>query len=218
MGLTLDTLIPLASSLFCWVVGLVVFRRLPLPFQLLVIHAFISFAMDVWGIVLVKVFHFHNNQAFFNFYQPFDFLLMLFAARENFGRNFRKFSIISIGIFFLLWILSLSINGIDQFANQAMIVYGILLTIVYFVVLLRNVQEESSRYTTGIYCIAIPVVLYYCCTIPHFGLMRYFEQSAFRIAGNSINDVLNTLRYCSTGIGLILLSKRVTKPARHAYQ
>ena len=218
MGLSLDMLIPLASSLFCWVVGVFVFRRLPAPFQLLVIQAFISFVMDVWGIVLVRVLHFQSNQAFFNFYMPFDFLLMLFAARESFGRNFRKFAIFSITVFAVLWTLALSINGIDQFANQVLIVYGILLTIVYFVVLLRNVQEESSRYTTGIYCIAIPVVLYYCCTIPHFGLMRYFEQSSFSIAGNSINDVLNTLRYCSTGIGLILLSKRVTKPAPHAYQ
>ena len=218
MELNPAMLISMASSLFCGLVGLIVFRRLAAAFQLLVIHAFFSFAMDVWGYVLVKFFDYHNNQAFFNFYMPFDFLLMLFAARAKFGRHFRLFSTISIAIFTVLWAQSLIIHGIDQFANKVLVVYGILLTIAYFIVLLRNVQEEQSRYTNGIYCIAVPVILYYCCTIPHFGLLHYFRSGPLKDVGYYINNILCILRYCSTGIGLILLSRTVTKPAINAYQ
>jgi hypothetical protein len=213
-----DTAIPLASSLFCGIAGTVTYRRIPPAFRLLVVHAFLSFAMDAWGYLSIARFGFQNNQVFFNFYLPVDFLLMLFATRANFGKHFRSFAIVSITIFAVLWGASLRTDGVHVFANHVLIVYAVMLTVDYFIVLLRNVQEEPSRKTTAIYCIAVPVILYYCCTIPHFGLMRYFEQSTFSNAGYYINGALNALRYSLTGVGLILLSKTIAKPALHAYQ
>lgn len=212
-----DILVAIFCSTLCWVTGLLLLRRLPVPFRLLVVQAFLSSSMDVFGVVAINVFGYHNNQFFFNLYMPLEFLLMLFAVRANLGKHFRLFATISILIFAVSWILALSINGIHQFANQALIVYGILLTIAYFLVLLRNVQEDRSLYTTGIYFISVSVILYYCCTIPHFGLIHYLEHSESRMAGNYLNSALNCLRYLFTTVGLVFLSRPVIKPAVHAY-
>jgi len=218
MGINLGILLGICSSLICWVTGVVVFRRLPTTFRLLVIHAFLACSIDILGVILVRAYGYHNNQGIFNFYMPFDFLLMLFAARIGFGKHFRLFSIIGISIFAVSWLLSLSINGPKQFANQALIVCAIVLTIAYFMVLLRNVHEERSHHTTGIYCISVSVMLYYCCTIPHFGLIHYFSNGELKLAGYYVNDALSVLRYIFTAIGLVYLSRPVTKSAVHAYQ
>src|SRR4051812_25961706 len=123
MQIDLATIVSMSSSLACGIVGLVVFRRLPLPLRLLVVHAFLAFAMDVWGFMSIQFFSFRNNQVFYNFYMPVDFLLLLFATRIKFGKHFRLFSAISIAIFIVLWTLSISVNGIYQFANHVLIAY-----------------------------------------------------------------------------------------------
>jgi hypothetical protein len=198
----------LLAILFCLGAGLFYYKRIPVPYRLLVFQALAAATFELWGTISVQLFPGRSNQIYFNFYLPIDFFLMLFAARNALGKHFRTFAIAGTIGFLLSWIFSVARAGINTLAWPAMICYAIILTIAYFIVLLRNSQQPGGRHTTGLYFIAVSVMLYYCCTIPTFGLMDYLFKKDMKLATNlfSINHGLNVLRYFCTGIGLMLMA------------
>jgi hypothetical protein len=217
MGLSL--LIPVITITFCIVAGLMSFRNIPAALRLLILQACIALLADILGLLSIRTNLLPINQILFNIYIPLEFLLMLFAARANFGRHFRVFSLAGIICFLISYGLSMTRAGIFHLATQTIAVCAVILTITYFVVLLQNIQRESSGYTTGIYCIAVAVMLYYCCIVPYFGFMHYITEHDLRLAKQLyyINNVLSSLRYVCTGIGLLILS-RSTSFTAHAYK
>ena len=206
------------SMLFCIVIGRMYYGRIPTSFQLLVLHACVAVLTDVIGTVLTKT-EYRHNQALYNFYLPLDFLLMLFATRRQLGRRFRPFAITGCVVFFSVWLLSIAANGLQILATNAFICQAIFLAAAWFLVLLHNIQQPPGRETTGIYLIAISVMLYYCCIIPNFGLMHYLVRRDMKLTSRLfiINDVLNISRYFCTGLGLYLISTPDKSP-KHAYE
>ncbi len=204
---------------FCVVAGLASFRRIPNALRLLVIQALCAFSVDFTGFLIRQFGSSTNNHILFNIYIPIDFLLMLFATRMMLGRQFWMIGGGGIGAVFAAWIYSIVRTGPHVFANQAMIVSAIVLMIAYFLVLLRQVQLERSEQTYGIYCIAISVMLFYCCIIPNMGFMHYITRLDMDLASRltNITHVVSSLRYILTGIGLFLIA-RSSKTPIHAYK
>jgi hypothetical protein len=192
---------------FCALAGQMRRKQVPGTFGLLVVQAWVTLVTESLGVASSSL-PAYSNHILFNVYMPIDFLLMLYAGQKEMGQKLKQFNLFSIIIYFLVWGGSLLVKGLFVMANFAIICGAIILTIRYFLVLLWNSRQLGGPLTTGIYLIAISVVLYYCCVIPNFSLMYYFlkhdEELAMRVY--LINDVLSCLRYLFTGFGLLMIS------------
>lgn len=93
-------------------------------------------------------------------------------------------------------------------ANFSIICSAVILMIRYIQVLLWNARQPAGPVSSGIYLVAISILLYHCCTIPIFSLFHYFIREDLVLASKifELNSILSSLRYLGTGVGLIIVS------------
>lgn len=140
---------------------------------------------------------------------PFDFVLQFLAGgRLVQGKSWFP-NWLGCAVYFLVWILSLMVQGVNTMANFSIICGAIILAVRYIQVLIVNARQPSGPLATGIYFIAVSILLYNCCMIPLFSLMHYLIREDLIMAGEifQLNVLLCILKYIGTGLGLLIVSR-----------
>lgn len=184
-------------------------KHLPPSFQLFTAQAWLAVAVEVIAQIWMHEYPNRSNHLVYNIYMPFDFILLFLAGYDYLERRTKLVNWIGIGAYLVVWVASLSIQGIHKMANFSIICGAIILTIRYIQVLIWNAKQPSGALTTGIYFVAVAILVYYCCMIPLFSLMHYFIRENLELAARIfyVNNGLAALRYIGAGIGLLIASK-----------
>lgn len=192
------------SSGICAVIGLACISRIRTSVRMLVIHAILSFYVDVLALLNSTV----NNHIVFILYIPFDLLLVSLATRDYLGRWFIPcVSTASLaGLTVFLYVLNK--RGLDYIPTEAVVTSFILQGVIWFVALLRTLRKPLERETIAIYVISGSLLLFLCCSVPLWGMFRYnmTHYPALSRSLQSLVSIANIIRYSGTAIAFILLA------------
>lgn len=201
----------LLGKVFALTAGAYYFKWLPRPYRLVLYLTAIAIFCEWYGFYLHKYLK-EQNAWLFNLYMPIEVWLMGIAGiyfLQN--KNTKKFFIFLLFLNSIIWIVSLYKNTIYEFANLSMICGCILLTALYFLVLLDNsIFSTKGILKQHVFWLSLSSLLYFGGDIPFMGLHNYLSENILPVAKKLtiINDILDVIRYPLVAVCFILLGRQ----------
>ncbi len=194
------------------IMALIAFKRLECSIRLLVIHIVLSLYVELIGTLTNGT----QNHLLFTVYIPFDFGLMLFAARDYIKSIFRPLALVCCLVFLSLYVYALYRDGLKLMPFMAMLTYWIMLLAVWLMVLVFNMRRPQTNETRGIYFISGFVMLFYGCTIPIWAMFRFNMINHPRLGNllQNTSSAVSMARYLFTGVGLLIIARGSAKKGR----
>jgi hypothetical protein len=195
-------------------VGLFCLGRIPTTVRVLVIHAMLSFYVDVLATLNTTV----NNHIVFILYIPFDLLLVSLAARDYLGRTFLPLIVSGLLIAISVFVYVLNKRGGEYIPFEAVVTSFIIQGIIWFIAMLRTSRHSLQRDTIAVYLISGSLLLFVCGSVPMWAMYRYnmVHNPGLSKSLQGLVSIANVLRYSGTAIAFILLANNQTPRQPHA--
>jgi len=192
------------------VVGWYYFKYLPTPYKLIFYLTAVALCSEGYGFYIANILR-EPNGWLFNSYILLEVWLSGIAAIKLMNLKTKNIFFILLGIQTLFWTISVLRGSIYVFANFALVLGLIMLTLMYLIVLFSNsVFNSNDILKQPVFWLSISTVLYCACDIPYFGLHSYLISNSPRLAHRLIyiNTVLDVIRYPLVAISFILLGRQ----------
>lgn len=183
-------------------------HKMPSSFRLLIFQTTLAVIA-----ITVGAFYFFkrlNNAIFFNFYMALEFLLLFFSTWSLLAiRRKSIYTTSCIIIFFTIWFSSLLIDGLNVFANWALVMSCIITATTYLLITINTLNTTGAATKKGLYFICFSIILYHCCDIPLFSAYGYLLKNDRPLLNDLffINRILSLIRYSFIAVGFMLLYK-----------
>ena len=198
----------------CLIAGLVLYRRLTLPWRL--VHALVglAFFVEVSAIFIIKYQSRPNTLWLYNLYILAEILLLAIPALLLIRR--KPATILGgtgiVGVL-SIWIYQFSQLPLTQLFSYAYIGTSLLLTALYLSVLIHSAltPEMELRRSEALLCVAM--IVYSGCNIPLFGVFNYLaeKKSSYLLLAPIIN-LLSVVRYACI-VAALLVFLKCSRPA-----
>lgn len=202
-------LLQLSSEGIACMVAIGCFKQLNVGYKLIGLHAVIAFFIEAEAQFLRL--HHLPNQWLYNWFIPIDCLLLLLASYYLNNKMNKQYLALGFLLFILVWLTNLLLR--QPFAVSALIVDGMLLTIVYMLVLYQNTMSHKGPlvFMPSLW-LCIGIIIFYGCSIPFFTAFSLLKLQP----GNLILNVfmlLIAIRYLLTALSLLMYVYQNRKPS-----
>ncbi len=210
----MQLLLPLlVGKLFAIIIGIYYFRYLPRPYKWVLLTVALSAFADGYGRYIALQLHQHNSWMF-NIYMIIDFgLNSIIAILLTKGSSAKRIFAALIVVYCIGWATEIMIDSIYILANFAIVLGSILLTVMYFFVLINNsIFSNKDILKQPVFWLSASTILFCAPGIPYWGLHNYLNNNALKLAAqlSYINVVLDALRHPLAAISFILLGRQKT--------
>jgi len=200
---------------FC--VGLYAFRYLSLFYRIVFLQVCLALLCFVAAHAIVayqQANHLpQNNHWMYNIYIFLEGGMLISASMLFFQeRSAKKIILAGLALFVLTFFFQMMRDGIWLFANNALIIEGVIIVLIYLVVLYRAVQDAAFHWKSSPelwLCLAL--ALYFGCNVPFMGMLHYLYAhypEATKMLFYVITDVLGSVRYLLFAISFWLVYRR----------
>lgn len=194
--------------------GVYVWKKLELPYKLLVIQVVLALCTELLGWAIGFLLH-ENNMWVYNIYIIVEVWLLgavcSLLIRNTTARIAIKILLPTITLF---WATSCYLKSIFVFNNWTVIIISIFYLIFFIIVLYDNsIFNKKKLFTQPIFLVSISIIIYYSTIIPLFGLVNYLVEKDVHMAGRLyfINQGASTFRYTLIAIAFYLYGKQAKR-------
>lgn len=196
---------------FALIASSFVVNRLDRFHKMILYNLLLNFAVVIAGVV-VQLIGYKNNQWLFNLYIVCETAMLLYAGALVLNMKSAKVLTVSaFAVFISVWIRSVFLHQISNFATIAFVVECVSLVVLYLTILIRlNLSTEKSIYKNPVFWVCCAHVICFSCAVPYFGLFKFLEQY-YDLNKNLFRALIVTLqsvRFLFVGIAFLVLRKQ----------
>lgn len=193
------------------IVGVVYWRRLPLPYRIIMAQVVVGILAETAGKIM-NLLHYPSNQWVFNIYMLFEALLFgsagYFFMKEGRARKLAKYLLF---FFIALWPVCLYIYTFFYLFSAYYVCYSFFLVLLYAYVLTNHVLFTNDKLLRNpLFVICVSVIMLFAGTLPLFGTLRYVVENDLDVAKLLfyVNIIINLLRYLLVAVAFYLCGRQ----------
>ena len=205
--MTLRVSLELFANAFAGLIGLILFRRLPLAYRIILLQVLIGLTVEMISAGLFKN---QPNVIFYNIYMLVDSFLLMYAGYLLTQKKSSFLFMITFLAVPMIWVCEYLIKAKHQFYSSTFVTYASALVVIYSRILYKKIYTSNdSIWKIPELWLSIGLIIFYGCTVPYFALFNFVmklskEQQGFLKL--IVLDIPNNLRYLCTCLAFILVA------------
>jgi len=185
------------SIVIAAVYGIRIWKNSTIFWRITILNVFLATITEVIGYIYKQK---HSNDVIpFNIYILIAMWLLVSAALLLINK--KTASIITL-IFSLIntyvWFYFINNNGINVFANWALVCSSVLIAAIYFITFIQLFSNNTLQISKQpVFWLCVAIIIYYCANIPIFSMLNYLNEKNLALATKLylINIVLGMVYY-----------------------
>lgn len=199
--------------ILCCCTGVIFYKDLNKFQKIFLLHAFISLAVELTGVIQKYSLHITNTTAVYNIYILIEFIILFFAAHYYLNAKLNKFvTALIIVTYTTIWTITIKQNGFQTFAAYAFLLGCIILLILFLSALPVFLRQKLTPGRYANLLLLFASFIYLCGNVPLFSFILYLINAHPLIAKKlfAITIIISNARYTLTALSFFLSYKYKT--------
>ncbi|MES2132211.1 MAG: hypothetical protein V4506_07655 [Bacteroidota bacterium] len=210
-------LIDLSPMFIAILIGMLVYKKLPVFYRILFFQVLIFTVVDIYGTTIPI-----NNVLVYNISMIIEINLFFLAAYTYFNSiASKRMMFIFCSLFISLFLFDICYSGMHQLAKHAYIAGGILITGTYITILYYHFIKRDDKYNTlSLVLVSVGSIIYFAGMVPYLSIMDYFQKKDpifNKVLFQYLMVIPGSIRYLCIAMAFFFLGKfefKALKPSR----